>query len=76
MSSSHYIVVARHHEIGKLEFPLEDMTLYGMGQDPETGEYEEESIVRTWAANYDEGWTLSLYAPLGGSYYGTKKPAK
>ncbi|QIG68705.1 hypothetical protein EVB67_055 [Rhizobium phage RHph_TM3_3_14B] len=73
MSSSHYIIVARNDETGEIQLPLENMTLYGMGVDPETGEYEEESIVRTCAATYGPEWTLTLYGPLGSSYSGTKK---
>jgi hypothetical protein len=73
MSSSHYIIVARNDETGEIQLPLENMTLYGMGIDPETGEYEEESIVRTCAATYGPEWTLTLYGPLGASYSGTKK---
>ncbi|KEA07501.1 hypothetical protein [Rhizobium rhizogenes] len=74
MSSSHYIIVARNNETGEIQLPLEDMTLYGMGVDTETGEYEEESVVRTCAMSYGPEWTLTLYGPLGSSYYGTKKP--
>ena len=29
MSSAHLIIVARNHETGEVQLPLEDMTLYG-----------------------------------------------
>lgn len=74
MSSSRLIVVARNDDTGEIQLPLENMTLYGMGVDPETGEYEEESLVRTCAMSYGPEWSLTLYGPLGSSYYGSKKP--
>jgi hypothetical protein len=73
LSSSHYIIVARNDKRGEIQLPLGDMTLYGMGVDPETGEYEEESIVRTCAATYGPEWTLTLYGPVGSNYAGTTK---
>ncbi len=73
MSSSHYVILARNDETGEIQLPLENMTLYGMGQDPETGEYEEESVVRTCALSYGPEWTLNLYSPIGASYGGTAK---
>ena len=73
MSSGHYIIVARHDNTGELRLPLGDMTLYGDGQDPETGEYAEESLVRSCAMDFDEDWTLALYGMVGASYGGSKK---
>lgn len=73
MSSSHYIIVARNDETGEIQLPLENMTLYGMGVDAETGEYEEEDLVRSCAANHGPEWTLTLYGPLGASYGGRKR---
>lgn len=73
MSSSHLIIIARNDETGEIQLPLENMTLYGMGKDPETGEYEEESVVRTCAMSYGPEWVLALYGPLGASYSGSKK---
>jgi hypothetical protein len=73
MSSSHYIIVARNDETSEIQLPLENMTLYGLGQDPETGEHEEENVVRTCALSYGPEWTLTLYGPIGTSYGGTAK---
>ncbi|OJH53491.1 hypothetical protein [Agrobacterium pusense] len=73
MSSSHYIIVARNDDTGEIQLPLENMTLYGMGKDPETGEYEEESLVRACADSYGPEWTISLYGPIGADYGGTAK---
>jgi hypothetical protein len=73
VSSSHYIIVASHDETDEIQLPLVNMTLYGMGKDPETGEYEEESVVRTCALSYGPEWTLTLYGPIGASYGGTAK---
>ncbi|MBY3543645.1 hypothetical protein HFN71_28590 [Rhizobium laguerreae] len=71
MSSSHLIIVARNDETGEIQLPLENMTLYGMGI--VDGEYEEETVVRTCAMSYGPEWTLTLYGPLGASYYGSKR---
>ncbi|QIX20791.1 hypothetical protein [Agrobacterium pusense] len=73
MSSSHYIIVARNDKTGDIQLPLENMTLYGMGKDQETGEHEEESLVRTCAYDYGPEWTLTLYGPISASYGGTAK---
>lgn len=67
MSSSHMIIVARH-DSGKLEFPLGDMTLYGVG--------EEEDLLRNACKQYDDEWTLALYSPTSGYYGGSKKNVK
>lgn len=72
MSSGHYIIVARNRETGELRLPLGDMTLYGGGIDPATGEYAEESLVRACAAEFGEDWVLSLYGTRGSDYTGTK----
>lgn len=72
MSSSHYVIIARNTETGKIELPLDDMTLYGGGVDPETGEYEEEGLVRECAKQYGPEWTVTLYGMLGASYAGSK----
>lgn len=67
MSSEHYIIVARHYETGKIELPLDDLTLYG-------GEPEGEEELFQWVCKqYDEDWTLAVYAPKGGFYGGQKK---
>lgn len=75
MSSSHLVIIARNDKTGEIQLPLDDMTLYGMGCDSVTGEYEEESVVRTCAMSYGPNWTLTLYGPLGSAYYGVKKDA-
>lgn len=72
MSSAHYIIVARNTETGEIKLPLGDMTLYGMGVDGETGQYEEESVVATCALNFGPDWTLALYGQLGAGYVGRK----
>lgn len=64
MSSSHIIVVARNTETGDIEFPLEDLTLYGVGG--------ETNVLETCRRQYSKEWTLSLYAPIGESYSGSK----
>lgn len=73
MSSAHYIIVARNDKTGEIQLPLGDMTLYGSGIDPETGEYEEEDLVRQCAKQYGEDWTICLYGRLGAAYGGSKK---
>lgn len=73
MSSSHYIIVARNDVTGEIQLPLENVTLYGMGLDPDTGEYEEEALVRECAKRYDKDWSLCLYGRLGAVYGGAKK---
>lgn len=73
MSSGHYVIVARNTVTGELRLPLGDMTLYGEGKDPETGEHAEESLVRTCAMDFDEDWTLTLYGMVSASYGGSKK---
>lgn len=73
MSSSHYVIVARNDETGEIQLPLGNMTLYGMGIDPETGEYEEEGLVRECAKQYGPEWTLTLYGKLGADYCGSNK---
>ncbi|MDX0897397.1 hypothetical protein GOD90_10370 [Sinorhizobium medicae] len=71
MSSSHYIIVARNTKTGAIELPLGDMTLYGSGVDPETGEYEEEKLVRECAKRYGPEWAIALYGMLGANYSGS-----
>jgi hypothetical protein len=73
MSSSHYIIVARNDVTGAIELPLDDLTLYGNGVDPDTGEYQEESLVRECAKRYGEDWTICLYGRLGAAYGGSKR---
>lgn len=63
MSSSHYIIVARHED-GRLELPLGDMTIYGC--EPEG---EEEMFYRI-RKQYTEEWTLAWYQPMGAFYSG------
>lgn len=65
MSSAHIIVVARNTKTGAVELPLDDLTLYGVGG--------EEDVLETCCRRYGEDWTLSLYAPTGPQYSGTKK---
>lgn len=67
MSSEHYIIVARHDKTGKIELPLDDLTLYGC--EPEG----EDALFQLVCKRYDEGWTLAVYAPKGGFYGGRKK---
>lgn len=72
MSSSHLIIVARNYETGELQLPLENLTLYGMGQDPETKLYEEDSLVQECAKKYGPEWGITLYVPVGPTYSGSK----
>lgn len=66
MSSSHLIILARHTETGELRLPLDDMTLYGTG--------EEQSVVKTCAQTaYTDEWALELYGPMGGQEIGQLK---
>ena len=64
MSNSHIIIVARNHRTGKIELPLEDLTLYGVGG--------EEDVLRTAARNYGPDWGLTLYRPYGDTHSGSK----
>jgi hypothetical protein len=64
MSSSHIIVVARNTKTGAIELPLDELTLYGTGG--------EEDVLQTCRKKYGEEWTLSLYAPIGDFYTGSK----
>lgn len=63
MSSAHLLIVARHDATGKIELPLDDITLYGVGG--------EDRVLLTACARYGPEWTLSLYAPFGSSRSGT-----
>ena len=72
MSSSHYIIVARNHDTGEIQLPLENMTFYGNGK-LDNGESDEESIDRTCALSYGPEWVLTLYAPIGSNYSGRNK---
>ena len=65
MSSSHIIIVARNAETGAVELPLENVTLYGTGG--------EEDVLQTCRKQYGEEWTLSLYAPFGSLWAGSRK---
>lgn len=65
MSSSHLIILARNTLTGELRLPLDDMTLYGTG--------EEQSVVETAAMTFTDDWVLNLYAPVGDQVIG-KKP--
>jgi hypothetical protein len=76
MSSGHYIIVARNDITGKIELPLDDLTLYGQGIDPETKAYIDDDLVMQVARGYDEDWTISLYGRVGMTYGGTKKKAE
>lgn len=73
MSSGHYIIVARNDVTGKLELPLDRLTLYGQGVDPETKEYLDDDLVKQIARGYDEDWTICLYGRVGATYGGMKK---
>ena len=53
MSSCHLIIVARNTVTGKLELPMGDMTLYGVGG--------EEDILNSLTETYDEDWVLCIY---------------
>lgn len=65
MSSSHLIIVARNTMTGELRLPLDDMTLYGTG--------EEQSVVETVAMTFSDDWVLYLYGMVGDQVVG-KKP--
>lgn len=66
MSSSHYIIVARHED-GRLELPLGDLTIYGC--DPEA----EAELFRGICQQYDDEWSLCWYQPMGDFYSGMIK---
>ena len=65
MSSSHIIIVARNTKTGEIELPLDDLTLYGVGG--------EDDVLQTCRRQYGEEWVLSLYAPIGDQWCGSKK---
>lgn len=68
MSSDHLIIVARNDTTGKIELPLGDLTLYGLG--------DEDRLLVNVCARYGPDWTLSLYRPCGDRWTGTHAPPK
>lgn len=62
MSSEHIIIVARNNRTGEIQLPLEDTTLYGVGN--------EDGLLQAYRAQYSEEWSLALYGPMGGFYAG------
>lgn len=64
MSSSHLIILARNTDTGELRLPLENLTLYGCG--------EEGRVLETCSQVSGLGpeWELTVYAPMGPSVVG------
>lgn len=63
MSSSHIVIVARNIETGEIQLPLNDMTLYGVG--------EVNGLVDRCRKRYSDEWVVTAYAPIGDHYAGT-----
>jgi len=67
MGSARYIIVARNDVTNELRLPLGDLTLYGC--EPEG----EEDLARHIASQFDEDWSIAIYAPMGSIWSGTIK---